>query len=109
MIKFNFVKGADAEVLREIDTWLNKIENYLHDFFSGERERVKGTQFGDNIAKVTYIAERSVMEPNAFRGVKDLHNRLQAAAIVELEADCLLVDALAVRPLECTEESARKS
>lgn len=98
MIEFNFVKVADAEVLREIDNWLNKIENYLHDFFNGERERVRGTQFGDNIAKVTYIAERSVMEPNAFRGVKDLHNRLQAAAIVELEADCLLVDAIASAP-----------
>lgn len=98
MTEFKFVKGADAEVLREIDGWLNKIENYLRDFFSGERERVRGTQFGDNIAKVTYIASSAVMEPNIFRGVKDLQNRLQAAAIVEIEADCLLISAIASAP-----------
>lgn len=53
MNEFTLVKRGDAEVLREIDGWLNKIENYLRDFFNGEHKRIRGTQFEDNIAKVT--------------------------------------------------------
>lgn len=98
MNQFSLVVRADAEVLREIDGWLDRIEIYLRDFFNRDRERIRGTRFGDNIAKVTYIAERVVMEPNAFRGVRDVQNRLQAGAIVEEEIDCLYVDAFASAP-----------
>lgn len=95
MNEFVFVKGADVEGLGEIDGWIDKIENYLRDLFNEDRERVRGTRFGDNIAKVAYIAERVAMEPNSFRGVRDVQNRLQAGAIVEEEIDYLYVDALA--------------
>ncbi len=66
---FVFVKGADASVRLELVGWNDKAREYLREFFDGDIERVRGTQFGDNIAKIAYITERSVMEPDAFRGV----------------------------------------
>jgi len=66
---FVFVKGADASVRLELVGWNDKAREYLREFFDGDIERVRGTRFGDNIAKIAYITERSVMEPDAFRGV----------------------------------------
>lgn len=98
MNEFSLFKGADAEVLREIQGWTDKIEDYLRDLFDGNLERVRGTRFGDNIAKVTYIPERITMEPDIFRGVRDLQNRLQAGAILEEDIDFLFLDAIASAP-----------
>ena len=98
MNEFRLVKGADIEVLGEIQGWTNKIEAYVRDLFGGQLERVRGTQFADNIAKVTFIAERVTIEPNSFRGVRDVQNRLQAGAIVEENIDFLFADAFASAP-----------
>lgn len=98
MNEFNLVKGANAEVLRELQGWTDKIKDYLRDFFDGNLERVRGTRFGDNIAKVTYITERVTMEPDIFRGVRDVQNRLQAGAILEEDIDFLFLDAIASAP-----------
>jgi hypothetical protein len=98
MNEFYLVQGASAEVLQDIDGWNNRVRDYLRDFFDGDIERVRGTRFGDNIAKITYMTERAVMEPNTFRGVRDVHSRLQAGAIVEEEIDFLFLDALASAP-----------
>lgn len=54
--------------------------------------------FGDNISKTAYITERIVMEPDTFRGVRDVFRRLQAGAIVEEENDCLYIDAFSSAP-----------
>lgn len=70
----------------------------MRDFFAGDIERVRGTRFGDNIAKIAYMAERAVMEPNTFRGVRDGKSRLQAGAIVVEDIDFLFLDALATAP-----------
>lgn len=98
MNEFYLVQGASAEVIQDIDGWNNRVRDYLRDFFDGDIERVRGTRFGDNIAKITYMTERVVMEPNTFRGVRDVHSRLQAGAIVEEEIDFLFLDALASAP-----------
>ena len=101
MTQFNlfvFVKGADVSVRQELISWNSKAGEYLHDFFDGDLERIRGTQFGDSLAKIVYITERSVMEPALFRGVRDVQNRLHAGAVVETEIDCLFVDALANAP-----------
>lgn len=95
---FSFVKSADAGVLQDIGRWNDATANYLRDFFAGDIERVRGTRFGDNIAKIAYMAETAVMEPNTFRGVRDVQNRLQAGAIVTEDIDFLFVDALATAP-----------
>lgn len=104
MNEFYLVKGVDAEILQDIDGWNNKVRDYLRDFFAGEIERVRGTQFGDNIAKIIYMTERAVMEPNIWRGVRDVQNRLQAGAIVEKEVDFLFLDAFASAPWNVLED-----
>lgn len=98
MNEFSLVKGADAEVLRQIQGWSDKIREYMRDLFDTDFARVRGTRFGDNIAKITYIAERVVMKPNSFRGVRDVHSWLQAGAIVEEDIEFLFVDAIASAP-----------
>ena len=57
MNEFYLVQGASAEVLQDIDGWNNRVRDYLRDFFDGDIERVRGTRFGDNIAKITYMTE----------------------------------------------------
>lgn len=51
-------------------------------FYEGEINRTQGTQFGDCIAKIGYLAQRTIAEPQNFRGVRDVQGRLQAGAIV---------------------------
>lgn len=98
MNKFTLVDKADAEVIRELNGWIEKIAIYLQDFFDGEIERVKGTQLGDCISKVNYLFEIALTEPSKFRGVKDELGRLQAGAIVELYFDYLEIDTLTNAP-----------
>jgi hypothetical protein len=98
MNEFSLVRRADAEVLQDINDWTDKIEIYLRDLFNSDRERVRGTEFGDCISKVVYLFERAVVEPEAFRGVKDIQGRLQAGAIVEPYFDYLEIDALTNAP-----------
>ena len=40
MNEFALVNRADAEVIGEIDGWIDKIENYLRDFFAGDIQGV---------------------------------------------------------------------
>lgn len=98
MNEFTRVNRADAEVIGEIDSWIDKIENYLRDFFGGDIEQVRGTQFADCISKVNYLFEIALAQPSKFRGVKDEFGRLQAGAIVEPYFDYLDVDALTNAP-----------
>lgn len=98
MNEFSLVVEADAEVQREIDGWLDKIRQYLRDFFESDIERTLGTEFGDCISKVIYLADRAVAEPDTFRGVRDVRGRLQAGAIVAPYFDYLDIDALTNAP-----------
>jgi len=98
MNKFTLVDEANAEVIKELDGWLNKIEIYLRDFFDGEIEQARGTQFGDCISKVNYLFEIALAQPRKFRGVRDELGRLQAGAIVEVYFDFMDVDAIANAP-----------
>lgn len=98
MNEFTFVNEANAEVVRQIEGWIGKIGEYLREFFDGDSERVRGTQFGDCISKVYYLFEIATIEPNKFCGVKDELGRLQAGAIIELYFDYLEIDTLTNAP-----------
>ena len=47
---FDAVKGADAEVRRDIAGWKDKADDYVLEFFDNEMKRVYSTRFGDNLA-----------------------------------------------------------
>ncbi len=98
MNEFSLVNRADAEVQRDIDGWLDKIREYLRDFFENDIERTLGTEFGDCISKVIYLADRAVADPDTFRGVRDVQGRLQAGAIVAPYFNYLDVDAFTNAP-----------
>jgi hypothetical protein len=109
MNEFNFVKGADAFAFRDLAGWNDKLTEYLRSFFNGEIERVRGTQFGDSIAKISALIETAVTEPSSFRGVRDVQGRLQAGAIVEEYFDYLFVDNLASAPWNVLDQNPKVS
>ncbi len=98
MNEFTKVNRADAEVIGEIDGWIDKIREYLRDFFGGEIEQARGTQFGDCVSKVYYLFEIASVQPSKFRGVRDELGRLQAGALVEPYFDYLEIDAFTNAP-----------
>lgn len=97
MNEFTRVSKADGEVIEEIDGWIDKIREYLRDFFGGDIEQARGTQFGDCVSKVYYLFEIATAQPNKFRGVRD-ESRLQAGAIIEPYFDYLDVDTFVNAP-----------
>lgn len=96
--QFLAVKGASVSVRNQLLIWNAKIRDYLRQYFNSDFQQVRGTLFGDAIAKIAYLTETAIAQPDSFRGVMDLQGRLQAAAIVEVEADCLRVDAFTNAP-----------
>ncbi|HEY9876236.1 MAG TPA: hypothetical protein V6D12_22600 [Candidatus Obscuribacterales bacterium] len=90
--QFLAVTGASVSVRKQLQTWNAKIIDYLREYFNSDFQQVRGTLFGDAIAKIAYLTETAIAQPDSFRGVVDLQGRLQAAAIVEVETDCLRVD-----------------
>ncbi len=98
MNEFSLVNRADAEVQRDIDGWLDKIREYLRVRFLNDIKRTLGTEFGDCISKVIYLAERAIAEPDTFRGVRDVQGRLQAGAIVAPNLNYLDVDVFTNAP-----------
>lgn len=98
MNKFTLVNKADVEVIRELEGWIDKIGEYLRDFFDREIEQARSTQFGDCISKINYLFEIALTQPRKFRGVRDELGRLQAGAIIEVYFDCMDVDTLTNAP-----------
>lgn len=92
------MKNADVEVRRDLVNWNSKATEYLREFFNGDFERVIGTRFGDNIIKLAVLIEKALIEPDTFRGVRDVQDRLQAGAIVEEEFDYLFIDNFTTAP-----------
>ncbi|MUG94192.1 hypothetical protein F7734_18085 [Scytonema sp. UIC 10036] len=82
---FSYVKNADSLVIRELTTWIEKIQEYVDLFYSGNFEVTRNTKFGDGIAKVREIRQRAIVEPLVFRGVRDINGILQAGAIITEE------------------------
>lgn len=98
MNEFNVVKSANAQVQQDIANWENKADDYVNEFFNNDVEGVYGTQFGDNLAIISDLAENATTEPETFRGVRDRAGRLQAAAIVHQRSDYLEVDLISTAP-----------
>ncbi|MGB3203858.1 MAG: hypothetical protein WBB28_02585 [Crinalium sp.] len=96
--EFLVARGANLLVRNQLINWNAKIRDYLREYFDNTPQQVYGTEFGDAIAKITYLTERAIAQPDSFRGVLDLQGRLQAATIVEIETDCLFVDAFTNAP-----------
>ena len=96
--EFNVAKSADAQVQHDIANWENKADDYVNEFFDNEIERIYGTQFGENLAIISDIAENATAEPKTFRGVRDRAGRLQAAAIIYQRSNYLEVDLIATAP-----------
>ncbi|MBW4668166.1 MAG: hypothetical protein KME60_12280 [Cyanomargarita calcarea GSE-NOS-MK-12-04C] len=98
MNQFAYVFEASPLIFEALVEWDVKSKEYLRLFFSNEIYRTRRTQFGDCISKVGYLIERVFEEPENFRGVKDVNDKLQAAAMVEDYFDCLYIDTLTNAP-----------
>lgn len=95
---FNIVKSKNAQVQPDVANWGNKADDYVNEFSNNEIERIYGTQFGENLAIISALAENATAEPGTFRDVRDLAGRLQAAAIVHQRSNYLEIGFRATTP-----------
>lgn len=103
MSEFALIKVNSVFVRQQLRLWYDFIQQHLRTEFDNNLELVKGTRFGDNIAKVAYITEMVLTSDKAFRGVCNPQQHLQAAALIEIETDCLEIDAIATAPWNVVE------
>ncbi len=80
--EFYYVNYADRMVISNLLYWQEKIQNYLIEFYGGNRINPLGTTFGDCISKSFYLLDYARDNPTMFRGVVS-DNMLQAGAIIE--------------------------
>jgi hypothetical protein len=80
--KFVYVNYANNAVTANLLYWQDKIQDYLIEFYGGNRNNVLGTKFGDCANICFDLLELSGDEPTNFRGVVN-NDMLQAGAIIE--------------------------
>ncbi|MEL7243111.1 MAG: GNAT family N-acetyltransferase [Cyanobacteria bacterium J06573_2] len=83
--RFTYVIGADDEIEDELISWINLAEEYINQYFEGDRSRINKTIFGDCVSKIEVLAELFIYDDNYlsdFRGVRDIGGRLQAGAVI---------------------------
>ena len=114
--RFNYVIGANDEIEDELISWVASAEEYINQYFEGDRSRINKTVFGDCISKIEALVELFIYGDNYlsdFRGVRDIDGRLQAGAIIseqigELypyahERKYLSIDPFTTPPWNCLE------
>ena len=114
--RFSYVIGANDEVENEIISWVTKSQEYINQYFGGDRSRINKTVFGDCVSKIEALVELFIYDDSYlpdFRGVRDVDGRLQAGAIIseqigELypyteERKYLSIDPFTTPPWNCLE------
>ncbi|MBD2777751.1 hypothetical protein [Iningainema tapete] len=80
--KFDYVNYANNVVAANLLYWQDKIQDYLIEFYGGNRNNALGTKFGDCANICLDLLELSGDDPTKFRGVVN-NDMLQAGAIIE--------------------------
>ena len=82
--QFSYVIEANQDVKNELISWVIKSQEYINQYFEGDRSRISKTVFGDCVAKVEALADLAIDDnyASSFRGVRDVNGRLQAGAII---------------------------
>jgi hypothetical protein len=82
--QFTYVIEANQDTKNELITWVIKSQEYISQYFGGDRSRIRKTTFGDCVAKVEALVDLAFDDNYAsdFRGVRDVNGRLQAGAII---------------------------
>lgn len=114
--QFTYVIGANDEIEDELISWVTLAQEYINQYFEGDRNRINRTVFGDCVSKIEALAELFVYGDNYlsdFRGVRDIDGKLQAGAIIseqigELypyiqERKYLSIDPFTTPPWNCLE------
>ncbi|GAA6619963.1 hypothetical protein [Scytonema sp. NUACC26] len=89
--RFTYVVGADRDTQNELISWVVKSQEYINQYFGGDRSRIMRTTFGDCVSKVEVLTDLAIDDNYApdFRGVRDVNGRLQAGAIISRQIDIL--------------------
>lgn len=113
--RFTYVIGANNEIENEIISWVTKSQEYINQYFGGDRSRINKTVFGDCVSKIEALVDLALDDNylSDFRGVRDIDGRLQAGAIIseqigELypyteERKYLSIDPFTTPPWNCIE------
>ena len=55
--QFSYVIEANQDVLNELISWVIKSQEYINQYFAGDRSRISKTTFGDCVAKVEALVD----------------------------------------------------
>ena len=82
--KFTYIIGANTDARIELIDWFTKSQDYINQYFGGDRSRITKTVFGDCVSKVESLVDLVIDDnySSDFRGVRDENGRLQAGAII---------------------------
>ncbi|KYC38255.1 hypothetical protein WA1_38605 [Scytonema hofmannii PCC 7110] len=89
--RFTYVIGANQDTKDELITWIVKLQEYINQYFEGDKSRIMRTTFGDCVSKVEVLVDLVIDNSYAsdFRGVRDQNDRLQAGAIISRQIGSL--------------------
>lgn len=82
--RFTYIIGANTDERIELIDWFTKSQEYINQYFGGDRSRITKTVFGDCVSKVESLVDLVIDDnySSDFRGVRDENGRLQAGAII---------------------------
>ncbi|MEM7552487.1 MAG: hypothetical protein AAF378_00020 [Cyanobacteria bacterium P01_A01_bin.84] len=82
--RFNYIKGANKDITIELISWFTKSQEYINQYFGGDRNQINKTVFGDCVSKIESLIDLVIDDnySSEFRGVRDTNGRLQAGAII---------------------------
>lgn len=66
--RFSYVIGADRSTKIELINWFAKSQEYINQYFDGDRNRINKTVFGDCVTKVEILADLDELGMTAMCG-----------------------------------------
>lgn len=101
---FNFVNTADSRVRSDLEEWNRVAASNVNQAQAVSSDSPLLGRISANARLILLITANSLVEPESFRGVRDLTSNLQAGAIVTDMSDYLYVDYIATAPWNITKD-----
>ncbi len=83
MNDFKYIVGATVEVKQGLAIWADKIIEYIHTYYQGDKKNASGTKFYRCISKLEEISNNIFEKEDFIRSVVDDQNLLASICIIQ--------------------------
>jgi len=101
---FSVVNQADSRVRSDLEEWNSVAASNVNQAQAVSEDSPLLGRIEANARLILLLRANSLVEPESFRGVRDLTGNLQAGAIVTDMSDYLYVDYIATAPWNITKD-----